>query len=53
MRLLCSLAAAAAIALSASACHRPGFGGCRIQDTVLVTDDGYEAVTAFPYGLGG
>jgi Xaa-Pro aminopeptidase len=31
--------------------YRPGFGGCRIEDIVLVTDDGYELVTAFPYEL--
>ena len=31
--------------------YRRGFGGCRIEDVVLVTDDGYELLTDFPYGL--
>ena len=32
-------------------CYRPGFGGCRLEDLVLVTDDGAELLTDFPYGL--
>jgi Xaa-Pro aminopeptidase len=31
--------------------YRPGFGGCRIEDVVLVKDGGYEIVTDFPYDL--
>jgi Xaa-Pro aminopeptidase len=31
--------------------YRPGFGGCRLEDLVLVTDDGCENLTEFPYGL--
>ncbi|MGZ4380090.1 MAG: M24 family metallopeptidase [Gaiellaceae bacterium] len=31
--------------------YRPGTGGCRLEDLVLVTDDGYENLTRFPYGL--
>jgi Xaa-Pro aminopeptidase len=29
--------------------YRPGFGGCRVEDRVLVTDDGDENLTDFPY----
>ena len=32
-------------------CYRPGFGGCRIEDLVLVTEDGAEVLTDLPYGL--
>jgi Xaa-Pro aminopeptidase len=32
-------------------CYRPGFGGCRLEDLVLVTDDGCELMTSFPYEL--
>jgi Xaa-Pro aminopeptidase len=32
-------------------CYEPGLGGCRLEDIVLVTDDGYETFTNFPYSL--
>jgi Xaa-Pro aminopeptidase len=32
-------------------CYRRGFGGCRLEDLVLVTADGYELLTDFPYDL--
>jgi Xaa-Pro aminopeptidase len=31
--------------------YRKGFGGCRLEDLVLVTDDGAEVLTDFPYEL--
>jgi len=31
--------------------YRPGFGGCRLEDLVLVTGDGAENLTRFPYDL--
>jgi Xaa-Pro aminopeptidase len=32
-------------------CYRQGYGGCRLEDLVVVTDDGYETLTDFPYEL--
>lgn len=32
--------------------YRRGFGGCRLEDLVLVTGDGCEVLTDFPYELG-
>ena len=32
-------------------CYRPGFGGCRLEDLVLVTADGGRVLTDFPYEL--
>ena len=31
--------------------YRQGFGGCRLEDLVLVTDSGAENLTDFPYEL--
>jgi Xaa-Pro aminopeptidase len=31
--------------------YRAGFGGCRLEDLVLVTEDGAENLTTFPYDL--
>jgi Xaa-Pro aminopeptidase len=32
-------------------CYRQGYGGCRLEDLVIVTDDGCETLTDFPYDL--
>jgi Xaa-Pro aminopeptidase len=31
--------------------YRSGFGGCRLEDLLLVTEDGAEKLTSFPYDL--
>jgi Xaa-Pro aminopeptidase len=31
--------------------YRHGFGGVRLEDLVLVTEDGCETITDFPYEL--
>jgi Xaa-Pro aminopeptidase len=32
-------------------CYRNGYGGVRLEDLLLVTEDGYERLTDFPYEL--
>jgi Xaa-Pro aminopeptidase len=32
-------------------CYRPGFGGCRLEDLVYVTESDGEVLTDFPYEL--
>jgi Xaa-Pro aminopeptidase len=32
-------------------CYQPGLGGCRLEDIFLITDDGYEPLSSFPYDL--
>jgi Xaa-Pro aminopeptidase len=32
-------------------CYRQGFGGCRLEDLVVVTEDACEVLTACPYDL--
>jgi Xaa-Pro aminopeptidase len=31
--------------------YRAGYGGLRLEDLILVTDDGYEVLTEYPYEL--
>jgi Xaa-Pro aminopeptidase len=31
--------------------YRPGFGGLRLEDLILVTEEGYEVLTDYPYDL--
>jgi Xaa-Pro aminopeptidase len=31
--------------------YRTGFGGCRLEDLVLVTEDGCEVIAKYPYDL--
>ena len=32
-------------------CYRQGYGGVRLEDLVLVTEDGSEVLTSYPYAL--
>ena len=32
-------------------CYRQGYGGVRLEDLVLVTDEGAEVLTSYPYSL--
>lgn len=32
-------------------CYRQGFGGVRLEDIVLVTEDGFELISDYPYEL--
>ena len=32
-------------------CYRQGYGGVRLEDLVLVTEDGAEVLTSYPYSL--
>ena len=32
-------------------CYRKGYGGVRLEDLVLVTEDGFERLTDFSYEL--
>jgi Xaa-Pro aminopeptidase len=32
-------------------CYRKGYGGVRLEDLVLVTEDGREHLTRYPYDL--
>jgi Xaa-Pro aminopeptidase len=31
--------------------YRPGFGGCRLEDILVVTDEGADVLTTFPYDV--
>jgi Xaa-Pro aminopeptidase len=32
-------------------CYRQGYGGCRLEEALVVTRDGHERLTTFPYDL--